>query len=151
MALADSTNQEIERIFRLLSLLYPNHDFHSAYIGLQSKSISVHDNALEFLDNVLNRRLRELMVPLFDEKVSVAERARIGDRLVRARMESKEEAVAVLVGSEDPWLRSCGAYAIGSFGLKSLEHELDSCLEHSDPLLREQRDRLSCSCKPLRP
>ena len=137
MALADSTNQEIERIFRLLSLLYPNHDFHSAYIGLQSKSISVHDNALEFLDNVLNRRLRELMVPLFDEKVSVAERARIGDRLVRARMESKEEAVAVLVGSEDPWLRSCGAYAIGSFGLKSLEHELDSCLEHPDPLLRE--------------
>ena len=137
MALADSTNQEIERIFRLLSLLYPNHDFDSAYVGLQSKSISVHDNALEFLDNVLNRRLREMLVPLFDEKVSVAERAQIGDRLVRARVESKEEAIAALVGSEDPWLRSCGAYAIGSFGLKSLEHELDSCLEHPDPLLRE--------------
>jgi len=81
--------------------------------------------------------LREMLVPLFDEKVSVAERSQIGDRLVRARMESKEEAVAALVGSEDPWLRSCGAYAIGSFGLKSLEHELDCCLEHPDPLLRE--------------
>jgi len=154
MALADSTNLEIERIFRLLSLLYPNHDFESAYVGLQSKSISVHDNALEFLDNVLNRRLREMLVPLFDEKVSVAERAQIGDRLVRARMESKEEAIAALVGSEDPWLRSCGAYAIGSFGLKSLEHWNTSWTAAWSIPTRcseRQRDRLSCSCKPLRP
>ncbi len=32
---------------------------------------------------------------------------------------------------------SCGAYAIGTLGLKSLEHELNRCLEHPDPLLRE--------------
>jgi hypothetical protein len=34
-ALVDSMNQEVERLFRLLSLLYPRHDFHSAYVGLQ--------------------------------------------------------------------------------------------------------------------
>ena len=34
-------------------------------------------------------------------------------------------------------LKSCGAYAIGTLGLKSLAHELDTCMEHHDPLLRE--------------
>jgi len=61
-ALAESMQQELERIFRLLGLLYPHLDIHSAYVGLQSKSVSVHDNALEFLDNVLKPQLRETLV-----------------------------------------------------------------------------------------
>ena len=65
------------------------------------------------------------------------ERARLANRLVRNKIESQEHAVVALVTSDDPWLRSCGAYAIGSFGLISLENELDRCLNDSDPLLRE--------------
>ena len=129
--------QELERIFRLLGLLYPHLDVHSAYVGLQSKSVSVHDNALEFLDNVLKPQLRDMLVPLLDGKVTVAERARLAQRLVRTKIENQEQAVAALVASDDPWLRSCGAYAIGTFGLKSLEGELNRCLNDADPLLRE--------------
>jgi ATP:ADP antiporter, AAA family len=136
-ALHESMQQELERIFRLLGLLYPHLDVHSAYLGLQSKNISVYDNALEFLDNVLKTQLREMLVPLLDGKVTVAERARLGQRLVRAKIENQEQAVAALVSSDDPWLRSCGAYAIGTFGMKSLEKELNRCLDDSDPLLRE--------------
>jgi len=36
----------------------------------------------------------------------------------------QEQAIAALVTSDDPWLRSCGAYAIGSVGLVSLEQNL---------------------------
>src|SRR5438874_9210977 len=136
-ALTESMQQELERIFRLMGLLYPHLDVHSAYLGLQSKNVSVYDNALEFLDNVLKSQLREMLVPLLDGKVTVAERARLAQRLVRAKVENQEQAVAALVTSDDPWLRSCGAYAIGSFGLKSLEGELNRCLNDSDPLLRE--------------
>jgi hypothetical protein len=56
---------------------------------------------------------------------------------VRVKIENQEQAVAELVASDDPWLKSCGAYAIGSLGIKSLEHQLDRCLNESDPLLRE--------------
>ena len=136
-ALAESMQQELERIFRLLGLLYPHLDIHSAYVGLQSKSVSVHDNALEFLDNVLKPQLREMLVPLLDGKITVHERARLAGRLVHTTIESQEQAVAALVASDDPWLRSCGAYAIGTFGLKSLEGELHRCLNDADPLLRE--------------
>lgn len=136
-ALTESMKQEIERIFRLLELLYPRHDFSSAYIGLQSKSMTVHDNALEFLDTVLKRQLREMLVPLLDGKVSATERAAIADRLVPVRIDNSEQAAAALLASGDPWLRSCGAYAIGSLGLNSLADELNRCVADSDPLVRE--------------
>ena len=136
-ALRESMEQELERIFRLLALLFPQYDFHSAYFGLQSSSRVVHDNALEFLDNVLKPQLRNMLVPLLDSEFSVADRVRLANRVVGAKVETQEEAVAALVGSEDPWLKSCGAYAIGTLGLKSLERELDNCLNHPDPLLRE--------------
>lgn len=136
-ALHESLHQELERIFRLLGLLYPHLDVHSAYLGLQSKNVAVYDNALEFLDNVLKSQLREMLVPLLDGKVTVQQRASLGKRLVRASIDNQEQAAAALVTSDDPWLRSCGAYAIGTFGLVTLQRELNRCLEDSDPLLRE--------------
>jgi ATP:ADP antiporter, AAA family len=136
-ALSQSMQHELERIFRLLGLLYPRLDLHSAYFGLQSNDAVVYDNALEFLENVLKSQLRGMLVPLLDGKVSPKERAGIAEHLVHARVESREQAVAELVASDDPWLKSCGAYAIGTLGLKSLEVELNRCLEHPDALLRE--------------
>src|SRR3989442_9729236 len=114
-ALTESMQQELERIFRLMGLLYPHLDVHSAYLGLQSKNISVYDNALEFLDNVLKSQLREMLVPLLDGKVTVAELARLAQRLVRAKVANPERQLVGLAPKYDPWLRSCGAYAIGKF------------------------------------
>jgi len=136
-ALNESLQQELERIFRLLSLLFPQLELHSVYLGLQSQDKTVHDNALEFLENILKSRLRSVLVPLLDGRVSAEERAHLANRLVQAKIENREEAVTALVLSDDPWLKSCGAYAIGSLGLFSMENELDRCLDHQDPLLRE--------------
>ena len=48
-------DEELERIFRLMKLLLPEHDLHSAYFGLQSDNALVHSNALEFLEHALPR------------------------------------------------------------------------------------------------
>ncbi len=136
-ALRESMKEDIERIFRLLGLLFPHYDFHSAYVGLQSQNPVVHDNALEFLDNILRPQLRNILVPLLDSEVSIAERIRRASRLVGAKVENREEAVSALLASDDPWVKSCGAYAVGVLGLRTLEPMLDQCLVHPDPLLRE--------------
>lgn len=135
--LRETMDLEVERIFRLLSLLHPQYDLHSAYVGLQSKNAVIHDNALEFLDNVLKPQLRSALVPLLDSEVSIGERARLAGGLVHTNVETREEAVAALMASEDPWLKSCGAYAIGTLRLFSLAEKLEGCLAHADPLLRE--------------
>jgi ATP:ADP antiporter, AAA family len=135
--LRESMNQEVERIFRLTSLMHPHLDLHSAYVGLQSKDRIVHDNALEFLDNILKQEMRTLLVPLIDGEVTLAERIRLANHLLHTDVASKENAVEVLINSDDPWLRACGAYAIGTLGLAHLQPELEKCLQHPDPLLRE--------------
>ncbi len=136
-ALHESMQQEMERIFRLLGLLYPHFDVHSVYFGLQSNDATVYDNSLELLENVLTSHQRAILLPLLDGKVSPKQRAAIAQRFVHAKVENREQAVAELIGSGDPWLKSCGAYAIGTFAITSLEGELERCLQDPDPLLRE--------------
>jgi hypothetical protein len=97
----------------------------------------MYDNALEFLENVLKSALRVTLVPLLDGRVTPKERARLANQLVRTKLEIREQAVNDLVSSEDPWLKSCGAYAIGSFRMRSMARELECCLSHADPILRE--------------
>jgi AAA family ATP:ADP antiporter len=136
-ALSEPMKREMERIFRLLELLFPRYDFTSAYISLQAKRTAVHDNALEFLDTVLKSPLRDMLVPLLDGKVTVTERANIAARFLPVRIDNEEQAAAELLASGDPWLRSCGAYAIGTLGLKALLSELNRCATDPDPLVRE--------------
>ncbi len=136
-ALHKSMAHERERIFRLLALAYPRHDLHSAYVGVQSKDHVVHDHALEFLDNVLKPQLRKILVPLLDSEYSAEERARLADRLLRAGVPDEETAVELLITSDDPWLRTCGAHAIGALGMSSLARHLEPCLAAHDRDLRE--------------
>ena len=134
--LSESLAQESERIFRLMKILYPSHDMHSAFVGIQSADPDVHDNALEFLDNVLPPMLRARVVPLFDREVSPAERARASERFVGVTVSSREEAVEVLARSRDPWMQSCAAYAIGELRLVALAPLVDTWAAGGDPLLR---------------
>lgn len=137
VAVRESLTQESERIFRLLKLLYPAHDLHSAFVGVQSADRVVHDNALEFLDQVLPAPMRALVVPLFDRAVPGVERARTADRLVGVRLDSRDDAIDVLSRSRDPWLQACAAYAIGELRLARLAHLVDDWCAAPDPLLRQ--------------
>jgi AAA family ATP:ADP antiporter len=136
----ESMQQEAERVFRLLSILFPSHDMHSAYVGLASDDPVVHDNTVEFLEAVLSPQLRELIVPLFDRGVSPAQRAHLANRLLGASLGDRDEAISVLMLSHDPWLQSCAAYAIGEFRLTQFASELDKWRTHADPLLRATAD-----------
>lgn len=136
-ALQDSMKQDIERIFHLIKLLYPQHDLHSAYFGIQSENVKVRDNALEFLEQILKPELRNLLVPALDPEVSFGQRVKLANRLVGTTIETPTEALLTLLNNPEPWLKSCAAYTIGILNLTSLEDKLDECLEHPDPLLRE--------------
>ncbi|MGE0359220.1 MAG: Npt1/Npt2 family nucleotide transporter [Vicinamibacterales bacterium] len=136
LALHESLDGESERIFRLLKILYPEHDLHSAFVGIQSDDPSVHDNALEFLDNILAPHVRALVVPLFDRAITPETRARAADRLVGVAVGTRDEAIAVMTQSRDPWLQSCAAYAIGELRLAAFAETIDRWTSDPDPLLR---------------
>jgi len=136
-ALRRSMEQELERIFRLMALLYRGSALHDAYVGLRSTSSAMRANALEFLDNVLVPDLRRVLVPLLDSQVTVEERIAIADRLVGAPVANAEEAVATLLASGDAWLRSCAVYAVGALQLHGLAAEVRRYKAATDPALRK--------------
>jgi hypothetical protein len=43
----------------------------------------------------------------------------------------------MLLQSEDPWLKSCGVYAVGALDLEELMPEVDALSDAPDALLRE--------------
>jgi AAA family ATP:ADP antiporter len=145
--LREAMRLEVERIFRLCTLLFPGHDFHSAHAGLESASAVVRGQALDFLEGVLRPDMRRLLLPLVDPDVSPRERARLAERVLGSAIGGPAEAVSALAGSRDPWLQSCAAYAIGELGLRHMETSLDAWAEDPDPLLRQTarqaRQRLS--------
>jgi AAA family ATP:ADP antiporter len=151
-AMRASMEQELERIFRLMALLYPQTGLHDAYIGVRAASPIVHGNALEFLDNVLKPELRQVLVPVLDSHVSMTERIALADRLVGAPVQTSEEAVATLLASEDTWLRSCAVYAVGALQLHGLEDEIRRFESSEDPVLvasvRTARRRLAGEMVP---
>jgi len=134
--LAESIDKEAERIFRLLKILYPQYDMHSAYVGLQSNDPIVHDNAVEFLDSVLPPEVRAKVIPLFDREVPVAERIESANKMLGASLGDREEAIEVMALGQDPWLRSCAAYAMGEMRLTRFAAKLDEWAKDSDLLLR---------------
>jgi len=109
-----SLGQEVERIFRLLSLLHPLYDFHSAHVALESKEARVRDNAIELLDNILKPEIRHMLVPLLDGGVSLREKAVLANKFIGVEIRNREDAAACLINSDDPWLKSCGAFATAS-------------------------------------
>ena len=137
VALETSMRHEIERIFRLMAIRWPRFDVESAYVGVMAEDAAVRANALEFLDAVLKPQVRELVLPLLDPQVSRAERVRLANQVLGTRVESHQDAVSALLRSEDPWLRSCGVYAVGALGLEQLAGELDRVEVGGDSLLRE--------------
>jgi len=134
--LRESIEKEAERIFRLLKILYPQYDMHSAYVGLQSNDLIVHDNAVEFLDSVLPPEVRAVVIPLFDREVAVSTRIEAANKMLGASIGDREEAIEVMALSQDPWLRSCAAYAMGEMRLTRFAATLDDWAKDSEPLLR---------------
>jgi len=93
-SLQDEMVHEVERVFRLMKLLFPDEDMHSVYVGLRSGTPTVRANALEFLEHALPPQIRDVLLPLVDTDVSVAERVQLAERMIGTSMGQREDEPA---------------------------------------------------------
>ncbi|HEX4948363.1 MAG TPA: Npt1/Npt2 family nucleotide transporter [Blastocatellia bacterium] len=68
-AITSEAQQSLERVFRLLGLLYPPADIYYAYHAITSGSVHLKANALEFLDNVLQPDIKRSLIPVIEVSV----------------------------------------------------------------------------------
>jgi len=133
-SLSETCVQNCKRIFRLLGLLYSPRDMYNAYTGYVSTRRATRGSSLEFLDNVLDRELAELLMPILDEPEQAAAVPPQGRGAVSS-LETVDQAHSFLLTHPDPWLRACAAYSVPRG--PALEPALRELAGDPDPVVRE--------------
>ena len=107
-SLEERLRQTLERLFRLLGLHYPPLEMHSAWLAVSNRRQEQFLAALEFLDTVLEPRLKRVVLPMLDSTEHVTERGR---DLFGVEVRDADSAVRDLLDSADPWLKECAMAA----------------------------------------
>src|SRR5262249_7970192 len=97
--LEDRLKATLERLFRLLGLRYQPREIYSAYLAVSRKRHEESAAALEFLDNVLERDIKRILLPLFDAPDHLLEH---GHELFGVQELTAEAAIRELIGSRGP-------------------------------------------------
>ncbi|MDH3939339.1 MAG: HEAT repeat domain-containing protein, partial [candidate division Zixibacteria bacterium] len=135
-ALQEKQQQNLERIFRLLGLVYPPRDIYYAYLGIVSGRKMLHANAIEFLDNLLRTDIKRYILPILDD-VSPGLILQKGSELFEVGYADREDALTYLMEGPDSWLRACAVFTIRPDDSHRLQELVEKSLDDPDPVVRE--------------
>ena len=97
--------ETLDRLFRLLGLRYDQDDIYDAYLGVTSADAALRDNAIEFIDNLVDYNIRRMLIPLLDDPT--AERAvEVGEQFFDRVITDATAARRYLEAMDDPRVRS---------------------------------------------
>lgn len=104
-------DRNLERIFRLLGLKYPPDDIFSIYRGIQSKESDLRNDALEFLDNLLEANLKKVLIPLVETAMmdTLSEKA---IKHLKLKIPGEYECFALLLKGKDTRIALAVLYII---------------------------------------
>ncbi len=119
----------LERLFRLLGLRYPPKAIYFAYLAVSHRRHEEATAALEFLDNLLDRRLKRILLPLLDAPEHLPEH---GKEIYGLEMRTAEDAIRELIRSSDPWLAACAIAAAAELHLRNLAPDIRQAAEDQD-------------------
>jgi ATP:ADP antiporter, AAA family len=109
------------RLFRLLGLRYPPREIYSSYLAIAGPAKNDAGAALEFLDSVLDPRLKRVLLPLLDAPQNILDGGR---DLFDVRIQTVEDAVRTQILSGDPWMSACAIAAAGELQLRNVSADI---------------------------
>jgi AAA family ATP:ADP antiporter len=112
----------LERLFRLLGLKYPPKEMHAAYLALNHKKSDEYTAAVEFLDNILERELKRVLLPLLDEDARIIQ---TGQDLFGVAEKDQRAALREILKSGDCWLVACAIATTAELGLRDLRPAIE--------------------------
>lgn len=125
----DRLRATLARLFRLLGLRYPPKEIYSAYLAVSGQRHEEMSAAVEFLDNVMERDLKKMLLPLLEAPEHVLEQGR---DLYGVKVPTAEEAIRDLIHSHDPWLVACAVASAAELKLRSLAPEIAQAAQESE-------------------
>jgi ATP/ADP translocase len=135
-ALSEKMDQTLERMFRLLGLIYDQRDLYSSYIALKGYSSEKRAAALELIDNILEPEDRKFIFPIVDN-ISDEKKMEMGYRLFNIEKKPYDKALTSLLEGDDRWLKTCAVYSVSPICPANLQDKVTELTKSEDPLVRE--------------
>lgn len=136
IALDEKLDNNLERIFRLLGLHYPPKDMYDAYLGIKSNNPHIRANSIEFLDNILESKLKRILIPI----VETTRTDILADRpseISGLEVPSEFECINSILQSHDNWLKTCTIYLVAELQYEESLNIISRLIDDPDPVVRE--------------
>jgi len=138
--------QGLDRIFRILRMLYPRNPLEDIQRNLTSANPLIRANSLELLDNLVEPGLRDLLIPLLEEKDPLRLIAR-GNEFFPLMHLDPRGWLNFLLRNDDEWTVVCVLEALTRVADETLVVSVRMILGHCSALVRETA--LSTLCRML--
>jgi AAA family ATP:ADP antiporter len=129
-ALDDKLERTIDRIYRLLGLIYPWRDIDAARHFIALGDQRARAGALEYLDNLLTGAMRKRVIPIL-ENASVDEKVRRANSVLKTRPRDLDDTLAQLLHDDDPVIAAAAVHFVERRGLWALADDLEYLLVHT--------------------
>jgi HEAT repeat protein len=140
-ALMEKVDQCEARVFTLLGILYPDAEVELIYAGykdaLAQDAARKRANALELLDNLLDRPLKGKLFPLIEDRPREA-KLREAEEVYPPPTGGSLERMGELLQDESAWVRACALHLAGERRDATLTKAVRDNLEHVWQVVREE-------------
>ena len=126
-ALEEKRREAKDNTFLLLALCHDPKDVASVSAGLSSRERRIRATALELLDNILERDLKEPVLRMVDPTRGLPSSHPVG----------ATDALRSLIESPDPWLRACAVFALPAEAIEDGLKVLETACSDPDPVVRD--------------
>jgi HEAT repeat protein len=135
-ALEHRRNMTVKRVFRLLGCIYPVRAISTVFNNLTAPRRRIRANAIEVLDNMLDKELKRLLLPLLDKSL-LSDLKEIGDEIFGLSHRPADERLRLLMEENTGWLSSCAIFSSGQNKDGNLSSDIRACMKSENPLVRE--------------
>jgi AAA family ATP:ADP antiporter len=132
LTLDQKLGRSIDRIYRLLGLLYPWKDIAAARWATEHGDARSRSSAFEYLDNILASQLRSRLMPVLEE-MPLDEKVRRGNVLLKTRPRDVEETLLQLINDDDQVVAASAIDLVRDREIWTLTEDVEFVLAHRDP------------------
>ena len=132
-ALTDKMARALDRIYRLLGLLYRIDDVAAARAAIEGGDARRRARALEYLDNLLSGHIRRRVLPLLEESPQ-ADKVRHANALLKSRPRELDDTLAQLVHDDDSVVAASAIHLVARGGRWALADDLEYVAAHRKTL-----------------
>ena len=127
-----------QRIFSILSLMYGNSLFDNIYFNITRKFVlpSQRANALEIIDNIVDKDIRPIIVPLIESRTE-EEKLNLGYQFFSVKKLKITDIIETLLSDDSEWVRCVTLYAIAHENLTASYGRIPMFLYDPSPIVRE--------------